>query len=104
MSEASEAVRDGAILQKNSGRGKYRKGDAVIDDFMLVDIKEYGKSFSINRQFWSKISTDAVKQGYDPALKLVVGAEDEPKMRLFVISESLMHELLEYRRQVVGQV
>ena len=29
MSERSEAKRDGAKQQKNSGRGDYQKGDAI---------------------------------------------------------------------------
>ena len=40
MSEKSEAKRDGAKQQKNSGRGNYQKGDAQWNDF-VVDYKEY---------------------------------------------------------------
>lgn len=104
MSEANESKMDGAVLQKNSGRGKYRKGDAVIDDFLLVDYKEYKKSFGINKAVWAKVSTDAVLQGYEPSMKLVIGEEGEPKTRLWLIGDSLMKEFLEYRRQVVGDM
>ena len=46
MSERGEAKRDGAKLQKNSGRGQYQKGDATWRSF-VVDYKEYEKSISI---------------------------------------------------------
>lgn len=102
MSELNEARMDGAMLQKNSGRGKFKKGDAVIDDFLLVDYKEYKKSFGINKSVWGKVSTDAVLQGYEPSMKLVIGEEGEPKTRLWLVGDSLMKELLEYRRQVLN--
>ena len=35
MSERSEAKRDGAKQQKNSGRGDYQKGDAQWRDFEI---------------------------------------------------------------------
>lgn len=95
MTEASEAKRDGAKLQPNSGRGKHRKGDAVLGPF-LIDIKEYSKSFSISVAVWSKICTDAVLKGRkQPALKLVLGPNDGHKTRVWVIGDGMFHEMLE---------
>ena len=94
MTEKSEAKRDGATLQPNSGRGRFAKGDAVLDGWCL-DYKEYAKSFTVSMDVWAKISTDAFKAGnLEPALKLILGSGQQ-KIRLFVISESmfeLMHE------------
>lgn len=93
MSERGEVLRDGARAQKNSGRGKFQKGDAVIGPF-VYDIKEYSKSFSINPGFWSKACTDAFRSGNkEPALKIVMG--DVNKVRLWVISDDMFHEMLE---------
>lgn len=95
MSEASEIKRDGAKAQKNSGRGKYQKGDAVWKNF-VVDYKEYSKSFSLNKQSWSKICTDTFKVGRDkhPVLKVILGENNE-KIRLAVIEWYLLEELIE---------
>ena len=57
MSERSEAKRDGAKQQKNSGRGNYQKGDAQWRTF-VVDYKEYEKTISVSQTMWSKICTD----------------------------------------------
>lgn len=96
MSEKSEAARDGAKLQKNSGRGKHDKGDAVLEPF-LVDYKEYTESFSVSRKVWAKLQLDAFKAGRrEPAFKLVLGEEDsKDKLRVWVISDAMFHELLE---------
>jgi hypothetical protein len=100
MSEADEIKRDGAKPVKNSGRG-HNKGDAILEPF-LVDYKEYGKSFSINQEFWAKISTDSVQNGRrQPALKLVMGTTN--KTRLWVIGDSMFHEMLEAWREKYGE-
>lgn len=93
MSEADEIKRDGSIPVKNSGRSRgVAKGDAILEPF-LIDYKEYSKSFSINSDFWAKISTDAIHNGRrQPALKLVMG--DEKKTRLWVIGDTMFHEML----------
>ena len=85
MSERSEAKRDGAKQQKNSGRGNYQKGDAQWKDF-VVDYKEYEKSISISQDIWAKICTDTFKVSRDkyPLLKLILG-KDGRKTRLAVI-------------------
>lgn len=96
MSEEQEIKRDGAVPQKNSGRGKINKGDAVIDGYWLVDYKEYPKGYTVNKEAWAKICTDAIRAGnYEPCLKIVLGTAETGKVRLFVISEDEMNE---YRR------
>jgi len=92
MSEKSEAKRDGAKLQKNSGRGQYQKGDATLDDF-VVDYKEYSNSISLNQSMWAKICTDTFKVSRDkyPVLKLVLG--EKMKIRLAVIEWELFEQM-----------
>jgi len=94
MSERGEAKRDGAKLQKNSGRGKIQKGDAKWRNY-VVDYKEYAKSISITPTMWAKICTDTFKVSryMFPALKLVLG--DTNKIRLAVIEWSRLEELEE---------
>jgi hypothetical protein len=97
MSEASEARRDGAILQPNSGRGKMNKGDAILGPF-LVDYKEYAESFAVSISNWSKLSRDAIIKGkHRPAFKLVLGREN--KTRIWVIEDSMFHEMYEAWRE-----
>ena len=94
MSERGEAKRDGAKLQKNSGRGKIQKGDAKWKNY-VVDYKEYAKSISINKEMWAKICTDTFKvnRNLHPVLKLVLG--DSGKIRLAVIEWDRLEELEE---------
>lgn len=92
MSEQEEIKRDGAVGQKNSGRGKVAKGDAVIDGYWLVDYKEYPKGITLDLNVWAKLCTDAVRAGnYEPTLKVILG-EGQNKVRLFVISEDDFNE------------
>lgn len=91
-SELEEIKRDGATPQPNSGRGKHRKGDAILEPF-IVDYKEYSKSFGISKAVWAKICTDANYGHKQPALKLVLGDNDGQKIRLWVISDSMFHEM-----------
>lgn len=86
MSERREIERDGAKAQKNSGRGRYQKGDA-IDGPYLVDYKEYEKSFGISRAVWAKICQDAITSGKDlePVIKVILGPEGK-HVRLAIIS------------------
>lgn len=106
MSEASEIKRDGAVAQSNSGRGQHAKGDAILEPY-LVDYKEYSESFSVSRKVWAKISTDAFKSGRrQPALKLVLGdpdPESKAKVRLWVISDTMFHEMHAAWKQVCGE-
>jgi len=94
MSERSEAKRDGAKQQKNSGRGDYQKGDAIWNDF-VVDYKEYASSISISQKIWAKVCTDTFKVSREkyPALKLILG-KDNNKTRLAVIEWSLFEQLV----------
>jgi len=94
MSERSEAKRDGAKLQKNSGRGQYQKGDAKWKNY-VVDYKEYSKSISISPTIWAKVCTDTFKvsRSMFPALKLILG--DTNKIRLAVIEWDRLEELEE---------
>jgi len=93
MSERGEVKRDGAKAQKNSGRGKYQKGDAQWHNF-VIDYKEYGTSYTINQSSWAKICTDTFKVSRDmhPALKLIIGKEK--KTRLAVVEWSVLEDLV----------
>jgi len=93
MSEASESKRIGAKLHKNSGRNT-KKGDATWENF-VVDFKEVGKSFTLNKDVWAKAVTDALKSNADPAIVVVLG--ETQKTRLAVIELSLLEQLLEER-------
>lgn len=93
--EQAEAKRDGASLQKNSGRGTHAKGDALYGPF-CVDYKHFTEQFGVSRKVWAKISSDALATQKIPALKLVLGSEnDVTKTRLWVISEAMFREMLE---------
>lgn len=95
MSEKSEAKRDGAKLQKNSGRGKIQKGDSQWRNF-VVDYKEYAQSISITKSIWAKICTDTFKVDRNkyPVLKLILGTGGD-KIRLAVIEWSLLEDLID---------
>jgi len=94
MSEAAEVKRDGAKAQKNSGRGKIQKADAVLEPF-CYDIKEYEKSFSLSRAVWTKICDDAFRSGRrEPALKIVLGRQNG-KTRLWVVEDGMFQEMRE---------
>lgn len=98
MSEQSEIKRDGMKAVPNSGRG-IAKGDAILEPF-LVDIKEYTESFAVSRKNWSKVSTDSFSNGKrQPAFKLVLGSEGEHPTRVWVIGDSMFHEMLEAWRE-----
>lgn len=99
MSELNELKRIGAAPQKNSGRGKHRKGDGVINGEFLVDVKEYAKGFRIDRNNWGKVCTDAASEGMEPALFLVLGEENAPRTRLWVFTEEMGNEYFELKRR-----
>jgi hypothetical protein len=93
-SELSEIKRFGGTPQKNSGRGAVKKGDAILEPF-LVDVKEYAKSYSLSLDNWAKICTDAVQAGrYQPALNIVLG-EGNNRARMWVVSEAMFLEMHE---------
>jgi outer membrane phospholipase A len=91
MSEKSESKRIGAKQHKNSGRGTH-KGDASWENF-TVDFKEVSKSFTLNKDVWAKASTDAIRNGNDPAIIVVMGAAGS-KTRLAVIELSILEDLM----------
>ena len=93
MTEQSEGKRLGAKLHKNSGRNT-KKGDASWHNF-VIDFKEVGKSFTLNKAVWAKAVTDALKSNKDPAIVVVLG--ETSKTRLAVIELSLLEQLLEER-------
>lgn len=97
MSEESEAKRMNARLQKNSGRGRHAKGDAIWRGQYVVDYKEYGKSFSLNTDVWAKVCTDAIRVDpmKEPLLWLVLGDESHP-LRLAVLDASHLEYLHNY--------
>lgn len=84
--EQYELRRLGAVPQKNSGRGKHDKGDGILDDTWLVDVKEYGKTFGISQDVWAKVSTDAFRAGQKEPMLLVVLGEGNKVIRLVVHS------------------
>lgn len=98
--ELIEVKRMGGKPQKNSGRGKFQKGDATVSIF-CVDIKEYTSSFSVSKKVWAKICTDAQRSGnYEPALKLILGQEHP--VRLWVVGESVIEDYIRLLEQEDG--
>lgn len=96
MSEKSESKRDGSRLQKNSGRGQYQKSDAKLGD-LSIDYKEHKKTFSLSRDVWGKVCSDAAKNGldYNPVIKVILG-EGNNKVRLAVVA----WDYLEYLKEI----
>ena len=91
MSEKSESKRINAKQHKNSGRNT-KKGDATWNNF-IVEFKECSKSFSINKDVWAKITTDAIKNGGDPMIILILG-EGSQKVRLAITEFDILKESL----------
>lgn len=89
--EKQEIKKLGGKAQKNSGRGLYQKGDAILDPF-TVDVKEFSKTFGLSRAVWAKVCTDAAKNGNEPALMVALGQGRET-VRMWVISDSMFHEM-----------
>ena len=92
MSERSESKRIGAKQHKNSGRNM-QKGDASWKDF-VIDFKEVGKSFTLNKDVWAQATTDAIKNGKDPAIFVVIG-DGNSKVRLAVVAVDMLEQLME---------
>jgi hypothetical protein len=95
MSERGEIKRLNAKPQKNSGRGRIQKGDAVWRQTFVVDIKEASKSFSLNKDVWAKVTTDAmsVDRTMSPALNVILG--EDHKVRLSIIETAVLENLLD---------
>lgn len=92
MSEQSESKRIGAKQHKNSGRNT-KKGDATWNNF-TVDFKEYPKGFTVNKDNWAKAVTDAIRNGNDPAIFVVLG-EGNSKVRLAIIELEILEQLVD---------
>jgi hypothetical protein len=95
VSEKLELQRLGAHPQPNSGRGKHNKGDGILDDRWIVDVKEYEKSYGLSITSWAKICTDAAKSNKEPLLAVTLGPEGGQRVRLVVISQQEFLELKE---------
>jgi len=88
-SELRELKKYGAKPQKNSGRGKHDKGDGILDDLFMIDVKEYEKSYGLSIDSWAKVCTDAFKAGgYEPLIGVTLGTGNK-KVRLAVISKDM---------------
>jgi hypothetical protein len=92
MSEKSESKRISAKQHKNSGRNT-KKGDATWQNF-TVDFKEYPKGFTVNQDNWAKAVTDAIRNGNDPAIFVVLG-EGNKKTRLAIIELELLQQMVD---------
>jgi hypothetical protein len=90
--ERSEAKRMGAKTTKNSGRGMV-KGDGRWHRF-LIDWKFAKKSFTLNKDVWSKVVTDTLKSDREknPALIIVLG-EGNDIVRLAIIEQEVLEQL-----------
>lgn len=99
-SELAEIKKMGGKPQKNSGRGLYQKGDATLSEF-VVDVKEYEKSFSLSRNVWGKVSTDASKHRKEPALMVCLGTGRDTT-RMWVIGDEMFHLMLEAYQEKYG--
>lgn len=98
MSEKAEVQRAGATPTPNSGRGHYKKGDATLDIF-TIDIKEYPKGFTVNRDNWAKICMDAMRNSHsEPALKVVLGDNTTGKTRLWIVAEHIIEDYIRLRQ------
>src|SRR6185437_4910374 len=100
-SEKQEIVKMGGKPQPNSGRGKYKKGDAVLGPF-IVDVKEAKKSFNLNEKVWAKVCSDAAKHLQEPALMVAIGEGDQT-VRTWVIGDTMFHQMLECWQAKYGQ-
>ena len=93
MSELKELKRLGAKPQPNSGRGKHNKGDGILADRWIVDVKESEKSFTLNTRVWGKVCTDAAQSNKEPLLLVVLGEEGQPRTRLIIMTDDEFEEL-----------
>ena len=93
--ERHEAKKIGAVSHKNSGRGKYQKGDASLDRY-VIDFKFASKTFTLNEDIWAKVVTDCLRTDNtkNPMIMLVLGSGGR-KTRLAVIEWEVLEELLE---------
>ena len=92
MSEKNESKRIGAKQHKNSGRNT-KKGDASWENF-VIDFKEYPNGIRIDKDMWAKAVTDAIRNGKDPAIVVVLG-EGNQKVRLAIVEFEILEQLVD---------
>jgi hypothetical protein len=93
--EELQARRDGAKLVKNSGRGQ-RKGDAILDDYML-DYKFTSKnSYAINLDKFNALEKQAWDERKEPIV-IAIFTESKDKA-LAIIAWEELKELLDFKR------
>ena len=82
----------GGTPHKNSGRGQ-KKADGTVNCF-VVDVKEGGKSFTLNTSVWAKVCTDAAKVDFrkDPALIISL---NDGKTQLAIIALDVFERLID---------
>lgn len=99
-SEAYELSRLNATPTKNSGRGKFSKGDGIIsykDMTVTVDVKEYKESFGLSRKMVAKLGADTRQNRTDYGIFFVALGEEEPRQRMVVMTEQMYNYLMEDR-------
>lgn len=92
MSEKNESKRIGAKQHKNSGRNT-KKGDASWENF-VIDFKEYPNGIRIDKDMWAKAVTDAIRNGKDPAIVVILG-EGNQKVRLAIVEFEILEQLVD---------
>lgn len=97
-SEEYELERIGATPTKNSGRGKFQKGDGIISYrgmTVTVDVKEYKESFGLSRKMVAKLGADTRQNRTDYGIFFVALGEEEPRQRMVVMTEQMFNDLTE---------
>lgn len=104
-SELKELSRMGATPTKNSGRGKFNKGDGLIGSHKLatVDVKEYNESFGLSRKAIAKLNKDSQQNQTRYGIFWIVLGEDEPRERWAAMPEKMFQELMELYEDTYGQ-
>jgi hypothetical protein len=90
-SEQALIKRMGGKSHKNSGRGM-KKADGSWNNF-IIDVKEAGRSFTLNTDVWSKICTDTAKVNIHKDPALIVSFTDTGT-KLAVIALDVLERLL----------
>ena len=95
-SEEYELSRIDAVPTKNSGRGRFEKGDGVISYRgmnVTVDVKEYKESFGLSRKMVAKLGADTRQNRTDYGIFFVVLGDEEPRQRMVVMTEQMYLDL-----------
>lgn len=104
-SEEYELSRIDARPTKNSGRGKFQKGDGLVGshDLATVDVKEYKESFGLSRKMVAKLNKDSQQNGTRYGIFWVVLGDEEPRERWAAVPEKMFVELMELYEDTYGQ-